>query len=221
MGFGGVPLGGMGGRPGGLGMGMAPGAAGYGGMFDPSMRQLNFGAGMGTLGNEGEDAEDDASIVAKPEGKMPENFEYAPTGRRSNGLYDVRHAVVKVIIDSMRIPQFLTNLSKVNFMTVLLMTVNDVDEYEHLRGNAPSDGTGSSPRAMYIYGPHDAVELELVIETLWLRRWTAGHWDKEEADRLGEEFDKGLIPDDVRQLLGMHRRVPQGSTDERQAEDES
>ena len=199
-----------------MGLGMGQRGAGYGGMFDPSMRQRNFGGLMGD-----NEEEDDESILAKPKGKMADNFQSSPTGRRSNGLYDVRHAVVKVIIDSMRIPQFLTNLSNVNFMTVLLMTVNDVDEYEHLRGYARPDGTGSSLRSLYIYGPHDAVELELVIETLWLRRWTAGHWDQEEADRLNEAFDPGLMPDDVRQLLRMLRRVPEGSTDERQAVDES
>ena len=78
------------------------------------------------------------------------------------------------------------------------MSLHDVNEFEHLRGT-----TGGHS---YFYGPHDAMELTIVIETLWLRNWTSGHWDMDEAKRLGETYEVGLMPDDVRELLNLKRR---------------
>ena len=169
---------------------------------DPmGMRPGNFPSGTPSYGAEmqqdTESTEDEEQIGA-PVGSIEENYELSLTGRQSNALYDVRHTVVTVIVDSKRIGQFLDNVSRVNFMTVLLVAVNDVDEFEHLRGT----GDGH-----FFYGPHDAVQLTIVIESLWLRRWTAGHWDRDEAERLGEPFDMGLMPESVRALLKLNPRV--------------
>ena len=166
--------------------------------------------------------EDEDSFDSDGEEETQDNFTFSPTGRRTTSLYDVRHATVALIIDSTYIPGFLDTLSRINFMTVLMLAVNDVDEYEHLRGEEISGGggAGGSDAAMYVYGPHDAVHLELVLETLWLRRWTAGHQDDDEAQRLDEPFDPGLMPDSARRLLKLKPREPGGDAEDDDEEEQ-
>jgi hypothetical protein len=122
--------------------------------------------------------------------RLPDDFTASPTGRESNPIYDVRHAVLTVIIDSSRIPQLLNALSSVNFMTVIGMDVEDVDEYEALREG-------------FYYGSDDTVSLDLTIETLWLRSWTAGHLTEQIAADNNEQFNEGLMPDEIRYKLGL------------------
>jgi len=150
------------------------------------------------------ESEEEESTERPPDGKLQEDYELSPTGRRSNQLYDVRHATVSLVIDSKSIGLLLANLARVNFMTVLVSSIEDVDEYEHLHGHE-----GQS----YVYGPQDAVKLDMVIETIWLRRWTAGHWNAEEAERLREPFDPGLMPDEVREALTLQPRTARAGTD--------
>ena len=90
---------------------------------------------------------------------LPDDFSISPTGRRSNDLYDVRHAKVDMVIDAQRLPEFFDALSQVNFMTVLKITFTQIDEYEALK-------------AGYVYGSGDAIQATMVIETIWLRDWT-------------------------------------------------
>ncbi|MCC7203834.1 MAG: hypothetical protein IT441_02050 [Phycisphaeraceae bacterium] len=111
-----------------------------------------------------------SAVAAAPQGEEPDptppaelppvDYAVSPTGRSSNDQFDVWHARVTVVIDSTRIPQFLDALSKVNFITVLQVSTQDVDEYQDLLQG-------------YVYGPDDVVELTLSIETVWLRAWTA------------------------------------------------
>lgn len=122
--------------------------------------------------------------------RLPADFTISPTGRKSNPVYDVRHAVLTLVIDSQRIPQLFNAISSVNFMTIIGMDITDVDEYEAMR-----DG--------YYYGSDDAVELDLTVETLWLRSWTAGHLTEQIAADQNEQFDEGLMPDEVRYTLGL------------------
>jgi hypothetical protein len=91
--------------------------------------------------------------------KLPDDFTLAPTGRRSNVAYDVRHVWVTVIVDSQQLPTFFDNLAQVNFMTVLKLEITDEDEYK-----AAQQG--------YIYGSCDAVKIQMLVETIWLRDWT-------------------------------------------------
>jgi hypothetical protein len=105
---------------------------------------------------------------------LPDDFSIAPTGRQSNDLYDVRHAKLEVIIESRKIPALMNNLAKVNFMTVLRATVTNVDEYEPLL-------------AGFIYGQQDAVKLDLLIETVWLRNWTRQYMPQQIKYALGVE----------------------------------
>ncbi len=145
--------------------------------------------------------------IGVPQGGFPEpvsqdtdqdikdDFTISPTGRRCCSLYDVRHATLSLIVDSARIPEVVNAVGQVNFMTVINAEVSEVDEYVKLR-------------AGYYFGNVDVIQLDLTIETIWLRKWTAGHPTEEEAETLGEEFEPGLMPDAVRVHLGMEPRDP-------------
>ncbi len=113
-------------------------------------------------------------------------YDLSPTGRVSNDLYDVRHARLSVIIDSTRIPRLLNAIAQVNLMTPVIESISTVDQTDALA-------------AGYLYGDGvDVVQLDLRVETLWLRPWTAGHFSRETAEQLGEPFNPGLMPDEVR-----------------------
>jgi hypothetical protein len=111
--------------------------------------------------------------LTEPGEPVPYNFLITPTGRVSNHVWDIRHAVVTVVVDYKRLPRLINNLMTVNFMTVLDAHIEDVDEYAALQ-----DG--------YIYGLGDMVKVDLVLESAWLRSWT-----------------KPMMPSVTRQYLGI------------------
>ncbi len=94
------------------------------------------------------------------ETKLSENFVFGPTGRSSNSLYDIRHARLLAHVDYQRLPELLNAIGQVNLMTVLNLKITALDEYELLND-------------LYMYGQGDVVEVEMILETLWLREWTA------------------------------------------------
>lgn len=94
------------------------------------------------------------------ETKLSENFAFGPSGRSSNSLYDIRHARVLVHADYQRLPELLNAIAQVNLMTVLNLKVTALDEYALLND-------------LYMYGQGDVVEVEMIVESLWLREWTA------------------------------------------------
>lgn len=110
---------------------------------------------------------------AAAEAKPVNDFVTSPTGRISNPIYDVVHVWVRVVVDAQRLPTFFDNLSQINFMTLLKLQVRDVDEYKAIEDRV-------------LYGPGDCVEATMLIETIWLRDWTAK-----------------LMPPDVRNYLGV------------------
>ena len=115
-------------------------------------------------------------MTAPPrETALPDNFAFGPTGRSSNGIFDVRHARLVVYADYQMLPEFFNALSKVNLMTIIAGRYTDLDEYG-------PEGLGS----LYLYGAGDIVKAEFIIETLWLREWTAD-----------------LMPPKVKQYVGL------------------
>jgi hypothetical protein len=129
------------------------------------------------------------------------DFALSPTGRKSNHIYDVRHAVLSVIVDSRKIPDLLNAIAAVNFMTVIGIETKDVDEYADLR------------EGFYYGRAVDAVRLDLTIETIWLRSWTAGHDSEAAAAELKppQPFNRGLMPNDVRRALKLTPRDAGGT----------
>ncbi len=113
------------------------------------------------------------------EGLQSLNFYIAPTGRVSNALYDVRHARLVVIVDAAQLHKLLNALTTQNFITVVGLNLNRVDPVEEARLG-------------YDYGLATPYRAELLLESLWLRDWT-----------------KGLMPDKVKQAVGLEPAPPQ------------
>ena len=88
------------------------------------------------------------------------NFQFAPTGRRSTFLADVRHVRLHIHADYHRLPAFINALGQVNLMSVTDMQIRAVDEYDFAALGGP-----------YLYGDGEVVEVEMIIETQWLREW--------------------------------------------------
>ena len=112
------------------------------------------------------------------ETRLPNGFLMSPTGRRSNTLYDVIHARVSVIVDYQQMSRLFEAIGKTNFMTILSMNIIDVDEYEALKSG-------------YLYGAGDCVQVDLVLETLWLRDWTVGLMPEGTKKMLSIETQEG------------------------------
>ena len=127
---------------------------------------------------------------------LKRDFRVSLTGRRTNSLYDVRHARMSLIVDARQVPRLLNAFGQVNLMTPMIQRITAVDQVAHLREG-------------YVYGDGvDVVQVDLLIESLWLREWTAGHLSPEAAEQAGEGFNPGLMPDSVRYRLSLPTRDP-------------
>jgi len=99
---------------------------------------------------------------AAPDAKLeaPRDYSASYTGRVSNALYDVRRVRLQIVVDTARIPEVLDALARQNLMTVLDLKMHPTDAYADLE-----DG--------YVYGANTTSDLDLTIETIWLREWTS------------------------------------------------
>jgi len=104
--------------------------------------------------------------------RLPEMFNVSMTGRVTNPLYDVRHAQVEVIAEYRQLPALFDAIGKVNLMTVLETHIEEIDEYDALAVG-------------YMYGANDCVRVRLLVETIWLREWTAPLMPPSIKDKLG------------------------------------
>lgn len=95
----------------------------------------------------------------EPTDAAPEHFGITPSGRVSNSVFDVRHSRLVIDIEWDKLPLFVEQLRKTNFMTVIDADIRDLDEYALLREG-------------YVYGKGDVVRANLLIESLWFREWT-------------------------------------------------
>ena len=137
------------------------------GGMDPAMARASKGQSLYPAPEGGQRTDN-------PDQRQSDNFYVGPTGRVSNAVYDVRHARLVAVVEFERLNELMENIASVNFMTVLNCNISSVDEYDSLANG------------LFIYGSRDAVRVELVIETIWLREWT-----------------KDLMPDLVRQYVGL------------------
>jgi len=140
------------------------GGGGYGGaaVSGSGFDMGQGGKGGAALGAGGGNPDDELSV----------DFNTGPSGRISNALYDVRHARMVAIVDFQQLPELFDAIGQVNFMTVLDCQVQDVDEYEALKQG-------------YVYGKGDAVRVDMLIESLWMREWTTPLMPKKVKDYMG------------------------------------
>lgn len=95
---------------------------------------------------------DSASLTPAPD--------FTPTGRVSNGMYDVMQFTLVIDVDATKVPQVLDSLQSGQFITVdQVTTAQQID---------------SSDKALqgFVFGKAPIVELTLVCEDLYLRSWT-------------------------------------------------
>ncbi|MEM9251943.1 MAG: hypothetical protein AAGB29_06295 [Planctomycetota bacterium] len=102
---------------------------------------------------------------------QPDNFVVSPTGRVTNGVYLVRFATLQADIAFSKLPLLLDAIDSINFMAIVDVDIQDVDEYEVMQD-------------LYFYGSDDVVEATITIEAILFRDWLAP-----------------MMPADVREML--------------------
>ncbi|MGA1017865.1 MAG: hypothetical protein ACO3YY_07780 [Phycisphaerales bacterium] len=116
----------------------------------------------------------DASIEA------PRDFARSFTGRSSNGIYDVRNVEVVLVVATEELPRVFDAIAARNFMTVLDVSLRPADPFE-------------AARRGYIYGTTPVSEVTMLVETVWLREWTAPFMPSDARAALG--ISSGVVMD--------------------------
>ena len=168
-----------GGGGGGMGGGMAGGMSGMGGGGgqQPGRRRNTGNANAGNAaqgGGQPAAALGEPRIDPKREAKIDRAISI--TGRQSNEVYDVRTIDCELIVSTAQLPQLMDAIAKRNFMTVLNVTVSPADAFA-----AAKDG--------FIYGIEPVSKVNMQIETVWLREWTAQMMPGDLRDMLGIQSD--------------------------------
>ena len=187
-----APLGTGAGSAGSAGSGSGGGdMGGMGGMGGPGMGRPGGGApgrntgGAGAAGNAAGSVPGgvqlpkhpgDAQIDPSAEARIDPSISI--TGRSSNNVYDVRNVTCSIVVTTRGIPKVLDALSRRNFMSILDVKVRPADAFE-----AAQEG--------FIYGVDPVSTVDLVIETIWFREWTAD-----------------AMPPDLRGMLGINSTPP-------------
>lgn len=153
----------------------------------PNGDSSGFGGGgiSGRRGVDGADGEagGGSAVGASDEGELgavnidasaeaPLDFSRSFTGRKSNPVYDVRNVELVLIVATEQLPVLFDALAKRNFMTVLDLELRPADAFE-------------AARLGYIYGTAPVSEATLLIETVWLREWTAPFMPADARAALG------------------------------------
>jgi len=108
-----------------------------------------------------------------PDAALPKEPAVSPTGRVSNGMYDVLHITIEADVDAAKLPDFLRAVGRNRFMTPMWADVKSVDlALERAQGHD--------------YGDRPVVNVKAQCEVLYLRAW-----------------NKPLMPKDVQAKLGI------------------
>lgn len=120
-----------------------------------------------SAGGQGEAPPDPNAAAATPADAhaAPLNPAVSVTGRQSgpgtgNGLYDLRNVELTMVVSFRELPRLLDALAQTNLMSVLNVSVEQVDPLAQLN-------------AGYFYGSEHVVRAKVLVETLWLREWTS------------------------------------------------
>ncbi len=119
---------------------------------------------------------------ATPGAEVKPDYKVSITGRSTsmaNPDYDVRNVVLTAVVSSERLPALLDALSRVNFNTVLQVQLSDMDAKSDLEKG-------------FYYGDEHVVRATIMLETVWLRQWTAP-----------------LMPSSVKKALGVPEPTPE------------
>jgi hypothetical protein len=159
MGGGGMGAPGMGSPGMGAPGGGTPGRRGGGGMGGPGFGASGGGGAAAPAGGSELPAHPGkAQIDASAEAMIDASI--SVTGRSSNTVYDVREVSCTLVVSTSGLPALMDAISAQNFMTVLDVRVRPANAFE-----AASEG--------FIYGVEPVSVVQLRIETVWFREWTA------------------------------------------------
>jgi hypothetical protein len=97
----------------------------------------------------------------------------SPTGRQSNGLFDVVHFEVELEIDAAKVPQVLDGIGSKRYITVIqLESIESVD-------SALTRGMG------YYFGAKPCVKIKVKCEELFFRSWLQNYVPTRLKTQLG------------------------------------
>ncbi|HEV7301218.1 MAG TPA: hypothetical protein VGN72_17770 [Tepidisphaeraceae bacterium] len=136
--------------------------------------------GMGGMGG-GEEAAGTGAKVSDPTEALTFDFTRSPTGRVTNGLYDVHEFVLVADVDAARLPELLAELTREKFVAVHSIDMEPVD-------------LNQQKAAGFIYGSAPVVRVTMHCEMLFLRKWT-----------------EPLMPAAVKRSLGIADPPPAGT----------
>jgi hypothetical protein len=142
-------------------------------MYMPAASMYVFPPASAAGGAGGQPGMGGVPAAAKDTDPIPPIYSVSPTGRYSNGMYDVLAFRLTVDVDASKVNEFIETLSHQRFITV-----NIQNEYA-------LDANTESARG-YLYGSNATVRLVLDGEMLFMRSWT---------------FD--MMPERVKQALGL------------------
>jgi hypothetical protein len=116
-----------------------------------------------------------------PNAPLTPNYQVSPSGRASNGLYDVVHMRASMVVEADKLPMVLDQLGRGRLLSVV-----QVERVE------PVDPAAAA-NAGYFYGDKPCVRVDLLVEDLLLRKWTVQY-----------------MPERVKQMLGVVPAPPPG-----------
>lgn len=163
------------------------GGGGGGGGAMPGMAMPGGFGGRGGFGGGGGDPFGDATagggaaaesfgelgpVTVDASAEAALDFANTFTGRVSNSIYDVRLLEAVVVVSTEQMPRLFDAIAQRNFMTVLDLRVRPADAF-------------AAARQGFIYGPEPVSEVTILIETIWLREWTADFMPGEVRAALG------------------------------------
>ena len=158
-------------------------------------RSGTMGMGMGMSGSAsgGADMAGGSGSLDQP---IAKDLSYSLTGRKSNGVWDIRPVDILMVVETARLPEIIDELTRENFFTVLDVSLTPVDPFAAL-----AEGC--------YYGSSPVSEVALRLETVWFRSL---HQDTSKSVSTGsaDEFDAEVgaqiswwMPSDLRKALGI------------------
>jgi hypothetical protein len=112
-----------------------------------------------------------------PDAAVPKEPAISPTGRVSNGMYDVYHVDVEADVDATHLADYLRSFGRNRFITPLWADIKAVD-----LAVAKAEG--------HDYGDNPVANVRTRVEVLYLRAWNKPLMPKTIRTKLG-------IPDDA------------------------
>lgn len=109
--------------------------------------------------------EENADAAAGPTGEaidpkaaIQPDFASSLTGLKSNQLFDVRTARLRVVVETAAVPRLIDALARQNFISVTGLSMAPVDAF-------------AAAKQGYVYGPQPCSEVTLTLQSVWFREW--------------------------------------------------